>query len=205
MRRGASFERGEQFRASLAPGLGEEVVTVCVEQLRQRDVVAGARFRPGSHRDAEARAARFRAVDGDDNGRVAPCGVALVADGAPGENAIGDAKRGQFAGPDSQKRGLRCVCGQFADRERLAVAVRLPDPLLRREEEALERRGPDDVAEVGVVGTPREPVAAGLVNVGPADGKVGKAGDVSVDDRSFADRWTDDAIAARAERVEQCL
>ena len=61
---------GEDLGAALGADLDEEAV-LAVEDLRQREVVAGLGLGPGPHRDAEAGAARLEAVDGDDE-RVAP-------------------------------------------------------------------------------------------------------------------------------------
>ena len=59
------------------PGRDEEPV-LAVEQLGQREVVARVRARAGAHRHAEAGAARVGADDGDEEGGLAPGGVAGV-------------------------------------------------------------------------------------------------------------------------------
>ena len=73
------------------------------------------------------------------------------------------------------------------------------------EEEALPGMGADRVPEAGLVGSPLEPVAAAVLPVGPADGKLRRRLEVVVDDRSVPDGRPEDAVAARAERADQAV
>ena len=71
-RRLPSGKRGEELGAALGRSLREVLAPTVLEQLRQGDVVAEGRARPGVHRDAEARLGGDAAVDGDDEDPPAP-------------------------------------------------------------------------------------------------------------------------------------
>ena len=83
---------GQHLAAPLAADLGQEDVAVVVEQLGQRDVEAGVGLRAGVHRDAEAGAAGLAAIDGDDEGAVAPGLVVRVDIGPAEEDPVLDAR-----------------------------------------------------------------------------------------------------------------
>ena len=146
---------------------------LAVEQLRQREVVAGLGLRPRAHRRAEAGAARLEAVDGDEEGAVAARRVVAVDVRAADEDAVLDLDRVQLARAHADERERRLVERLLLDR-RCAVAVpaRAPEPDARREEKALPRVRADRVAEARVVGAPLEPVRAAVLPVGPADRKL---------------------------------
>ena len=96
-------ELGEDLLAALAAGLDEEAVAA-LEQLREHEVVALACGRAGVHRDAEARPAGLVAVDGDEEGVLAPGGVVAVGVPAAEEDPVLDRDRRQLAGADADER-----------------------------------------------------------------------------------------------------
>ena len=122
------------------------------------------------------------------------------------EDAILDLDRVQLARTDADEGERRLVERLLLDRGgSVAVPARAPQPHAGRKEEALPGMGADRVPEAGLVGSPLEPVAAAVLPVGPADGKLRRRLEVVVDDRPVPDGRPEDAVAAGAERADQAV
>ena len=74
------------------------------EDLGQRQVEAALGARAGAHRDAEARASRGAAVDGDEKGTLPARTVVALDVGALEEDTVLDRDRVQVARTDAEER-----------------------------------------------------------------------------------------------------
>src|SRR5271165_218940 len=103
VRRGALRQGVQQLGAGLAAGLDQELVPAVVDQFGQREVKARLRLGPRLHRDAEARAARLAAVDGDEEGVAATACVGFVVEWALAEHAVLDGDGIELAGAHAEE------------------------------------------------------------------------------------------------------
>ena len=126
-------------------------------------------FGPGAHRRAEARAARLEAVDGDDEGVLAPRRVVAVGVATAEEDPILDRDRVQLAGAHADEGERRIVERLLLDLEAAVSAAGLPEPDARRAEELLPGMRADREAEARLVVAPLEPVAPASCVVCPPD------------------------------------
>ena len=178
---------------------------LAVEDLGQRQVVAGLRLRPGSHRGAEARAGRLEAVHRDDERVLAPSRVVAVGKAAAEEHAVLNHDPLQLAGPNADQRKRRVLERLLLDLEAVRPAVRLPEPHSRRQQELLPRVRADRVAEARLVVAALESVAAGLLDVLPADRKLRGRLELVVDDRALAHARPQHPEAASGKRNEEVV
>ena len=174
------------------------------EDLGQRQVEAALGARPGAHRRAEARASRGAAVDGDEEGTLPARTVVALDVGALQEDTVLDGDRVQVARADAEE-GERPVRRRLLGELRPAVvaAARLPHPDASGQQPALPRVRPDRVAEARLVVPTLEPVGRGVLHLRPAGRQLVGGSDLLVDDRAFAARRPDDAIAAVAEYADE--
>jgi hypothetical protein len=177
---------------------------LAVEQLGQREIVAGVRSRAGVHRDAEAGVARLRAVDGDDEGIMAAGLVVGVGVGVADEHLVLDEDRSEVAGADAEEGVARPLLLLLLVSDRAVLrALRLPEGQVGREQVVLPGVRAVVEAEEGIVVTFVEPVGAALLFVGQSLRKVGHRGDLLVDDRAVSDARTDHRVAAVGQDTDQ--
>ncbi len=201
--RRAARQAGKERGARLAARLHQEGAIRACRDLGQSEIEPGGRLRPGSHRDAEAGAARGAAIDRDDEGRGAPRLVVGIDMRAFQEHAVLDRDGMQVTGADADEGealGARRLGG---DGHRVAVAARARQAQHRRVQEALPRMRPDGISEQRVILAPGEAVGTAVLRVGPACRQIGDRGDVVIDDSLVAQRGADDAEAAAAQRRKQ--
>src|SRR5690606_9941532 len=113
--------------------------------------------------------------------------------------------RAQFAGPYADECHWLDRIGGGDEVEIFAGAAAVPEGDARRMQEALPRVRPQVVSEQLPVSTAPEAVAASLLFVGPARGKVGSRGQLVVNDRAIAQLRANHAIAIRAQLSEQAI
>ncbi len=195
---------GEDLRAALGADLDEQAVRA-VEDLGQREVVAGLGLRPGPHRDAEAGAGRLEAVHGDDERVLAPCGVVAVGVAAAEEDPVLDRDPVELAGAHSDQGERGVLERLLLDLEAVVASLRAPEPDARREQELLPRVRADRVAEARLVVAALEPVGARVLAVLPADRELGGRLEILVDDRAVPDCRPDDAEASTGQRLQEAV
>ena len=178
---------------------------LAVEDLGQREVVARVRLRPGAHRDAEAGAAGLEAVHGDDERVLAARRVVAVGVAAAEEHLVLDRDPVQLARAHADERERPVLERFLLDLEAVVPALRTPEPDAGRQEELLPRVRADRVAEARLVVAALEPVAAGVLIVGPADRQIRGRVEVVVDDRAVPHGRADDAEAAAGERLQEAV
>ena len=150
----------EHLGAALRARFDEQSV-LAVDDLGQREVVPCLGLRPRPHRDAEARAARLEAVDGDDERALSSCGVVAVDDPPADEHPVLDLDRVELARAHADECEQCRLERLLVDLERaFAVLGRLPEPGPSREEELLPRVRPDRVAEARLVVAPLQSIRA---------------------------------------------
>ena len=178
-----------------------------VEDLGEGEVVPRLRLRAGAHRDAEARSARLEAVDGDDERVLAPGGVvALDVAGPPRKTRSWIVDRVQLARADAQNATPLVDAGSSSTSKVAALAPpRLPQPDAGREEKLLPGVRPDRVAEARSSSRRSRPVARRLLHLGPPDRKLGRRGEVVVDDRAVPDGRPEHAVPAPGQSGDERL
>jgi hypothetical protein len=176
----------QELSPALAANLDEEAM-LAVEDLRKRKVIPGLCLGTGSHRDAEAGAARLEAVDRDEEGALAARGVVAIGEAAAHEDPILRRDRVELARAHAQKRERCLVDGLLLDVEAtIPVAARLPESNARRQQVLLPGMRPHGIAEPSLVLASLEPVAARVLGVGPPDRQLGRRLELVVDDRALA-------------------
>ena len=159
---------------SLRPNLDQEAV-LPLEQLGEREVVAGLCSRAGLHRDAEAGVARLRAVDRDDEGVASPGLVVGIGVRVPDEDFVLNRDRGQVAGAHADEGVARPLLLLLLVGDRAVLrALRLPEGQVGREEVMLPGVRAVVEAEERFVIALVEPVGAALLLVSEPLGQVGK-------------------------------
>ena len=177
-----------------------------VEDLGQREVVAGLGLRAGSHRDAEAGPAGLEAVDGDDEGAVAAGGVVAVDEAAAEEHPVLDLDRVQLARAHAQERERGPLERLLLDLGcTVSVSVRLPEPDVGRKEELLPRVRTDGVSEPRVVLPPLEAVRPAVLAIRPTGWQLGGRFELGVDDCAVSNRRSEDEEAASLQDVNECV
>ena len=178
-------KRGRDLGAALAADL-EQQPMLAVEDLREREVVVLVGLRAGAHRDAEARGRGLEAVGGHDEGVLPACGVVAIGVAAAEQHAILDRDPVQLAGAHAEKRERRRIERLLLHLEPAVPGAPRPEQLdARRKQELLPRVRADRVAEARVVVAALEAIRPGLLDVGPADGQLGRGFEIVVDDRAL--------------------
>ena len=191
--------------ARRAADLQHEHMTALLDELRQSEVETGVDLRPGIHRDAEAGTARLTTIDRDDEGVVATNFVRLVEVLACEKDPVLDGDRAELAGAHAKKgERLRCLF-VLDDREAIALAAGLPEPLDWRMEKALPGMRPDGLAEERSVAAPLEPISPTVLLIGPSHGQFIEAPNGLVDDRTIAHRRADNPVALARQSVNDPL
>ena len=175
-------------RAPLAAHFDHETVAAVIEQFGQRQVVAGLHLRPGRHGGAETGRGRLSAIDGHDEGALAPLSIIGIGKGAVAEYAILDRHGVQFAGAHPHQRQRRADIAVAGDHlEGTPLAPGLKEQRLGREQLPLPGVGARVMGKQRTVPAGCEAIVARLLLVAPADGQRIKRGQLAVDDSVIAD------------------
>jgi len=93
----------------------------------------------------------------------------------------------------------------FDDRETIALAACLPQPLDGRMQETLPRVRPDGIAEERRIGARLEPVSPAVLPIGPPDREIIKDRNPVVDDRAIPHGRADHPVATALEGIDDSL
>ena len=193
----------QYLAAALASHLDQKPV-LALEDLGQREVVAGLDSWSRLHRGAEAGAAGLEAVDGDDEGVLAASGVVALDLAALEEDRVLNRDRMQLARAHAEKGEWRVYECLLLDVEAtVAPPLRLPETHVRGQQELLPGMRADGVSEARLVVAALEPVAARVLGVGPTDGELGSRFELVVDDRALSHRRPEHAVTATSERTDE--
>src|SRR6516164_2075545 len=210
---GGDFLRGcrplrqipDHVRTRGASDVDHEKMTALLDELRQGQVETGLDLWSGIHRDTETGAARLTAIDRHDEGAVAALLIILVEVLTPEKDPVLDGDRAQFTGAHADK-GERSRCFlALNDREIIALATGLPEPLDRGMQKPFPGMGPHGIAEQCRVGAPLNSVPRGILPIGPSDGEIFETLDSFVDDGAVAHGRAYNSIPAIRQTVDDLL
>ncbi len=179
-------------------------MTALGEELRECEIEPRVRARSGPEGGAEARDLGLAALDDDDQGRLAPGAIRGVDVGTAEEDAVLARDGGEIARPDAEEgeRGASPPCP--APHEGSASPREAPKRRSEAgEEEPLPRVRADRVSEESAVAARPEPVASVRLFLPDSGRKLGRGGDLVVDDRSVPHRRPENAITRFENGVEQ--
>src|SRR6266508_4752012 len=192
----------KQRGAALAPHLDQKAMWR-VQQLCQREVEPSRHAWTRRHRDAEAGPPGLPAVHGDDERRRAARGIIRIDAGALEEGPVLDRNGVKVAGACADQRETRRRRVLLDDREAATLALGVPQPQPRNEEELFPRMWAERVPEERIVAAPTQPIRARLLDLGPARREIRETRNFSIDDRPVAHGGADELMPLVAESLKQ--